>query len=438
MDVHTSFKQLHKKISDKSAKVGVVGLGYVGLPTSYYIGEKGFTVTGFDLSEDKVKMIHQGISYLKDLTNQDIVYMTEMNKFKATSNLSLLAEMDIILICVPTPIDEHKNPDLIYVKNAAKTIAKHISHSSLVILESTTYPGTTEEHVVPFFEQNGFQIGKDVFIAYSPERIDPGNTSYGLENTPKVVGGITKNCTNLASIFFGPNSYPVSHVRVAEMSKIFENSFRFVNLGFVNETAVLCNKMGIDIWEVIEASGTKPYGFMKFKPGIGVGGHCIPVDPYYLTFKAREFDERTKMIELAGELNDQMVQYTYFRLMELLNNKGILIKDAKIVVLGITYKENMNDIRESPVLRLLNKLANKPKQLYVIEPYASEEQFLQIENCKIVSYKKEVIQEADLVIIATPHELFPYQEIVQEAALIFDTKDVMTQKEIYSPKVVKL
>jgi UDP-N-acetyl-D-glucosamine dehydrogenase len=435
--VLVSQKELLNKIETKTAKVGIIGLGYVGLPTAHYHVMRGYDVTGFDLSLEKVEMIQNGVSYIEDVTEEDLRHALQTGRLHATTDLSQIVDMDIVIICVPTPINEYKEPDLSFVASASQTVAMYAKRGALVILESTTYPGTTEEYVVPPLQEKGYVIGKDVFVAYSPERVDPGNERYSLHNTPKVVGGITEACTEAAAAFIGDTAYPVSNVRVAEMSKVFENSFRWVNIGFVNEIARLCHQMDIDVWETIEASATKPYGFMKFTPGIGVGGHCIPVDPYYLTYKAKEYGERAKMIELAGELNDQMTHYTYYRVIELLNEKGILLKDAKIVVLGASYKEDINDVRESPVLPLIERLVFKTKGTYVVDPYVEEFTYKDV-HYKTFPYDPQLIRSADLVILATAHQEFPYEEIAQEAQLILDTKNRFAAMGIEKEHIVKL
>lgn len=431
------YSSLLESIETNNAKVGIIGLGYVGLPTAYFHLKKGFETIGFDLSQDKIDSINNGISYIEDITDEQMREMTEHYRFKATTDFSHISEMDVLLICVPTPINEYKEPELSYVNSAAETIAANVKEGALVILESTTYPGSTEEYVVPHFEKRGMTVGETIFIAYSPERIDPGNQKFGPHNTPKVVGGLTNKCTDLAAAFFGEISYKVSSVRVAEMTKVLENSFRYVNIGFVNESAVLCNKMGIDIWEVLNASSTKPYGFMKFSPGIGVGGHCIPVDPYYLTYKAREYGERTRMIELAGDINDHMTEYTYHRVMEILNDSGKLMKEANVVVLGAAYKENISDVRESPVLPLLDRLSFKVGKLSIVEPYVDKFSYKNV-FYKTSQYSTDLLQNADLVIIATPHEKFNYKEIADHSKVILDTKDIFAKKRIHSEYVIKL
>jgi len=430
-------EELLQKIKSCTAFVGVIGLGYVGLPTAFYKVEEGYMVTGFDVSEEKVTSINDGVSYINDIKTADLTKLVAKNKLRASTNFRLLKDMDVIVVCVPTPINEYKEPNLNYVREVSHTIAENIAPSTLVILESTTYPATTEEILIPALESKGFKVGKDVFVSYSPERIDPANKKFNLHNTAKVVGGYTEHCMDLAVEFIGEMAHPVSSLKVAEMSKVYENTFRYINMAFVNEMTVLCNKLGIDIWEVIEASGTKPYGFMKFTPWIGVGGHCIPVDPYYLTYKAKEYGQRTKMIELAGEINDHMIDFTYYRILEVLNDKEILLKKANVVLLGASYKENIADVRESPVLNLLSKLKVQVNNLAVMDPYVSE---VHVNNdiLKVSSYNKQLIQKADVVILTTAHELFPYEEIAENATTILDTKNAFSNKNIIASHIIKL
>ncbi|MFF2875914.1 nucleotide sugar dehydrogenase [Gottfriedia sp. NPDC057991] len=431
--------ELKSKIKNKTATVGIIGLGYVGLPTACYYAAKGFRVTGFDVSTEKVNSLNSGISYINDISNEQLHEIVSTNFFEATTDMKMLGMMDIILICVPTPINDVKEPNLTYVNAAGNTIAQHVTKGSLVILESTTYPGTTERFIVAPLVKRGFKVGETVFVAYSPERIDPGNKEYDLTNTPKVIGGMTKKCSEIGSEFIGDNAHLVNGVRVAELSKIFENTFRWINTALVNELAVLCKEMDIDIWETIDAASSKPYGFMKFTPGIGVGGHCIPVDPYYLTFKAKKQGQRTKMIELAGEINDGMVHYSYVRILELLAENGKLMKNASIVVLGAAYKKDIGDLRESPIVRLIEKLQDKVKNLNIIEPHSQSKEILingkKLPNSK---YNVDIVKNADLVVIGTPHSCFDWEQVFQVSNLIFDSKNIMEEQGYVSDKITKL
>jgi UDP-N-acetyl-D-glucosamine dehydrogenase len=439
LSISSSYKDyLYHKTLHKTARIGVIGLGYVGLPTAYEKAEEGYQVIGFDVSEFKVKQVNNGMNYINDIDDTKFNEITKRSKkLSATSDFSLLSKVDIVLICVPTPIDEYKQPDLSFVRSAAESIAEHLHPGMLVILESTTYPGTTEEIMMPLFEEKGYTAGKDLFVAYSPERIDPGNRQFGIKNTPKIVGGVTENCTALAAEFIGDVSYPVSSVKVAEMAKVYENTFRFINIAFANEMAVLGEKMDIDMWEVIEASGTKPYGFMKFFPGPGVGGHCIPVDPYYLTYKAKELNQNTKLIELAGEINNKMSDVVVNRAMKSLNEHGKAINGSKVVVLGAAYKKDISDMRESPILPILDELAKVNADVTVCDPFIDQVPV----NNKIRStekYSKQLLQNADLVIIGTDHSCFNYEEILEESKIVLDTRNACKEIGKNSPTYIRL
>ncbi|MGE7761377.1 nucleotide sugar dehydrogenase [Peribacillus sp. NPDC097895] len=428
---------LRKQIMNKTAKVGVIGLGYVGLPTACHYACKGYKVTGFDVSETKVQSLNNGINYINDVDNDELTQFINQNRFTATTDMKQIGEMDVLLICVPTPVNKLKEPDISYVKDVGEIVAEHVKEGTMVILESTTYPGTTEEYICTPLTERGYVMGENLFVAYSPERIDPGNKKFNLSNTPKVVGGITETCTDLACMFIGKTAQRVNGIRVAELSKIFENTFRWINMALVNEMTVLCKELEIDIWETIDAASSKPYGFMKFTPGIGVGGHCIPVDPYYLLYKAKELGHRTKMIELAGDINDGMVHYSYMRILELLASKDKLMQHSHVVVLGATYKSNIGDLRESPVVRLLERLQGKVQKLTVIEPYAKEIRINE-QIQPVAEYDVAILQNADLVVIGTPHTCFDWKSVHDHASLIFDSKNVLEESGLQSDKIAKL
>ncbi|MEY9865530.1 UDP-N-acetyl-D-glucosamine dehydrogenase [Peribacillus sp. B2I2] len=428
---------LRRELKNKTAKVGVIGLGYVGLPTACHYAAEGYKVTGFDVSESKVESLNSGINYINDVDNDELSELINQKRFTATTDMKQVGEMDVLLICVPTPVNNLKEPDISYVKDVGQVIAEHVKEGTMVILESTTYPGTTEEYICTPLTDRGYVIGDNLFVAYSPERIDPGNKKFNLSNTPKVVGGITENCTELACMFIGKNAHCVKGIRVAELSKIFENTFRWINMALVNELTVLCKELEIDIWDTINAASSKPYGFMKFTPGIGVGGHCIPVDPYYLLYKAKEHGQRTKMIELAGDINDGMVHYSYNRILELLAAKDKLMKHSHVVVLGASYKSDIGDLRESPVVRLLERLQNKVQNLTVIEPYAKEIR-INDQIQPVAKYDAAILQRADIVVIGTPHNCFDWKSVHDNASLIFDSKNVMEENGLLSDKVAKL
>jgi len=424
--------ELKRKIETKQANVGVVGLGYVGLPTAVEKAREGFQVMGFDVSVEKVEKINAGINYIPDIEDSVLRELVEDERLSASVDFQQLNRMDVVLICVPTPIDEHKQPMLGFVESAAKAISRNVKKGTIVLLESTTYPGTTDEIVVPLFEEKGFKIGEDLFIGYTPERIDPGNKHYGLSNTPKIVGGITEACTEIGAMVVGKTAYKVSSAKIAEMSKVFENTFRFINIALVNETASICEKLGIDTWEMIQASGTKPYGFMPFQPGPGIGGHCIPVDPYYLTYKAKAMGQETKMIELAGSINDSMANYVVTRMMKMLNEEGKAMKGSKIAVLGLAYKKDINDLRESPVLPIVKELKENGAQLTLMDPYITKY------GEEIALYSAKEVEEADIVLLATDHSVFPYEEIAEKAKMIFDTRNAFKEVKNIKAKYHKL
>ncbi|AOV08788.1 nucleotide sugar dehydrogenase [Sporosarcina ureilytica] len=419
-------EQLINKLETKTATVGVVGLGYVGLPLAVEKAKAGFTVIGFDVQEEKVGMVNDGKNYIGDVIQEDLEVLVASEKLKATSDYTFIRDVDAVAICVPTPLDVYKQPNMQYVESSAKAIAKYITPGTLIVLESTTYPGTTEELIKPILEATGLVIGEDIFLAYSPERVDPGNKDFNTKNTPKVVGGVTKGCTNVAAAMYRAvldgEVHEVSSPAVAEMEKILENTFRNINIALANEMAILCNKMGIDVWEVIDAAATKPYGFMPFYPGPGLGGHCIPIDPWYLTWKAREYNYHTKLIETAGEINDSMPDFVVQRCSEILNEQKKAMNGSKILVLGVAYKRDIDDYRESPVLPILDRLTKFGAEWEVSDPYITEFRF-NGEMVGTVVLTEEKLKEADLVVIATNHSGFDYELIKATAKAIFDTRN---------------
>lgn len=423
--------QLLTKLETKKAIIGVVGLGYVGLPLAVEKAKAGYKVIGFDVQEKRIEMVNQGINYIGDVVDHELADLVKSKKLIATIDYSHIKEVDAVAICVPTPLDTYKQPDTSYVINSAKEIAKFIHKGMLVVLESTTYPGTTEEVLKPILEESGLVCGKDFFLAYSPERVDPGNKHFNTKNTPKVVGGVTQACTLVASTMYRNvlegDVHEVSSPKVAEMEKILENTFRNINIALANEMAILCNKMGIDVWEVIDAAATKPYGFMPFYPGPGLGGHCIPIDPWYLTWKAREYNYHTRLIEIAGEINDNMPDFIVQRCMEILNEQGKSLKNSKILVLGVAYKKDIDDYRESPVLPILSKLTKAGAKWIAVDPHVKEFKL----NGKLEKTKnlQEVnIEEADLVLITTNHSSFDYESVAKKAKVIFDTRNSIINK----------
>ncbi|MEH7342593.1 nucleotide sugar dehydrogenase [Bacillus sp. JJ1532] len=437
MDVYTS---LLNKIEKKEAVIGVVGLGYVGLPLAVEKAKAGYKVIGFDVQAARVEQVNMGINYIGDVVDQDLADMIKNGHLEATTDYARIQEVDAVAICVPTPLDIYQQPDTSYVKSSSKEIAKYAHEGMLVVLESTTYPGTTEEIVKPALEEKGFKVGETVFVAYSPERVDPGNKQFKTKNTPKVVGGITENCTKVAAALYRNvlegDVHEVSSPAIAEMEKIFENTFRHINIALANEMAILCDKMGIDVWEVIDAAKTKPYGFMAFYPGPGLGGHCIPIDPFYLTWKAREYNYHTKLIELAGEINNSMPEYVITRSMQVLNEDGKALRGAKVAVLGVAYKKDIDDVRESPVLKIVEQLEHHGADYTVVDPYVKSFRSCD-QQVETVELSKELLNEADLVLITTDHTDFDYNMIAQESKVIFDTRNAL--KGIEKPnKYIKL
>lgn len=417
---------LLKKIQTKKATIGVIGLGYVGLPFAVEMAQNGFKVVGFDKNQGKIRQLQNGESYIADLPRENIEQMIESKHFEATKDFSMLSQADVVIICVPTPTTPDGTPNISYIEEATHAIGQNIKANVLVILESTTYPGTTEEMVQPILQKYGFTIGHDLFLAYSPERVDPGNSNFSVSNTPKVIGGITATCLELSKIFYETVLHThvctVTSPRVAEMEKLLENTFRQINIALVNELSQICYKMNIDIWEVIDAASTKPYGFMPFTPGPGVGGHCIPVDPKYLLWAGQQHGISATLIEAADKINDSMPNFVVERLSNYLRIQNKELYRANIVVIGVTYKPNINDSRESPALHVIQQLLDKQCQLTIIDPYI---QTFTIEQSHFdtVALTAPIIQKADAVLILTNHSTIDYSLIDQQASLIFDTRN---------------
>jgi len=415
---------LEQKIRNKTAIVGIVGLGYVGLPLAIAFSQAGFKVLGFDMQPKRVDSVNKGRSYIADIGSDTLSAVIANNLLEATSAQSRLGEVDAICICVPTPLTGTNEPDLSYVTRESEELSRQLQSGQLVILESTTYPGTTREVVLPILERSGLKAGQDFYLAYSPERIDPGNKKYSIRNTPKIVGGIDPLSTRLAELLYHQVAevvVPVSCPEVAEMTKVFENVFRNVNIALVNELSQLCEKMGISVWEIIDAAASKPFGYMPFYPGPGIGGHCIPLDPHYLASKATEYDFHTRFIELAAEINEQMPYYVTSRIVEALNTKGKSLNGARVLVLGATYKKDVEDIRESPALKLIQLLREKGANVSYNDPYIAK---IQIDKGTLTSVEltEECLSGADCVVIATDHSHYDYQHIADKASLIFDTR----------------
>lgn len=430
---------LMEKIQNKEAKVGIIGLGYVGLPLAVEFAKVGFTVTGIDVDERKTESINKGISYIQDIPTEEVKKLVGEGKLKATTDFSVLKELDTVNICVPTPLRKSKDPDISYIIAATKEIAKYLHKGQLIILESTTYPGTTEEVMLPMLENMGLKGGEDFSLAFSPERVDPGNPKYNTENIPKVVGGYTKQCTELAAALYRQAIeivFPVSSTRVAETVKLLENSFRSVNIGMVNELTIICNKLGVDVWEVIDAAATKPFGFMPFYPGPGIGGHCIPLDPHYLSWRVRLEGYEAKFIELAGQINRAMPEYVINKLADALNAKERTLKGAKVLVLGVAYKKDIDDVRESPALEVIKLLQKKGVSVSYHDPYIAGLGHEQI-DLQSVPLTDAVLRETDAVVIITNHSCFDYAKICSLAPLVLDTRNA-TKKLGLQANIIKL
>ena len=420
---------LEQRLRDKSALLGVIGLGYVGLPLAVEKAKAGYRVIGFDIQPHKVDMVNQAINYIGDVVDEDLATIVEAGMLTATNDFSRISELDCVSICVPTPLDRYQQPDLSYVKSTAETIAKYMHRDMLIVLESTTYPGTTEELLKPILESSGLKCGTDFFLAFSPERVDPGNRIYKTKNTPKVVGGVTPTCTELAATLYESvleaEVFKASSPAVAEMEKILENTYRNINIGLINELAMLCDKMGINIWEVIEAAKTKPYGFQAFYPGPGLGGHCIPLDPYYLSWKAREYGFHTSMIEASMMINDRMPEYCVERAARILNKVKKPLNGSKVLVLGVAYKQDIDDYRESPAIKVINHLEERGAEVVFFDPYIKEYKHEGKVKRGADALTKELIESADLVMITTAHTTVDYDSVQQHAKLVFDTKNAM-------------
>ncbi|HSK47508.1 MAG TPA: nucleotide sugar dehydrogenase [Coriobacteriia bacterium] len=429
---------LKERIESGEAVYGVVGLGYVGLPLAVEMASAEHRVIGFDVVADKVTQVNAGTSYIGDVPSERIAPLVSGGLIEATTDFSRIAECDAVAICVPTPLDAMKEPDVSYMVSAAEQIMPHLKPGVLVTLESTTYPGTTEEVLQPILERSGLKVGESMFLAFSPERVDPGNTSFSTKNTPKVVGGVTPECTEVASAFYGSfldSVIPMSSTRAAEMTKLLENIFRCVNIALVNELLVLSERMGIDIWEVVDAAKTKPFGFMPFYPGPGLGGHCIPIDPFYLSWKARQYDFHTEFIELAGKVNEDMPYYVVTRLMDALNRVGIALSKSRVLVLGIAYKSDIDDMRESPAIRTTELLLGKGADVTYHDPYVESFEVggKRIERRELT---EEVLSAVDAVLVITAHHGVDYALVAEKAPLVLDTRNAL--KDFHSDNIVRL
>lgn len=412
-------------ITQRTAHIGVIGLGYVGLPLAIEWARAGFYVTGIDIDPHRVAMCQKGISWIPDVSTDDIALLVNEGRLTATTDMTVLSELDAVSICVPTPLNKTKDPDISAVLNAVEAIAAHLHHGQLIVLESTTYPGTTDELILPLLSQSSLKVGTDFFLAFSPERIDPNNSHYGLFNTPKVVAGITRECLEMATALYKTVVdiiVPVSSTRAAELVKLLENTFRAVNIGMVNELAIISNLLGVDVWEVISAAETKPFGFMPFYPGPGLGGHCIPIDPHYLAWKLRTLNYKTRFIEVASEINGQMPRYVIERIINVMNEAGKCLKGSRILIVGVTYKHDVPDLRESPAIDIIEMLYERKAHIEYVDPYISSLRLVE-RTLTAVPLDEEHLSRADCVVIVTDHSIFDYNYIVKTASLIVDTRN---------------
>ncbi len=427
-------ESLARKIESREARVGVVGLGYVGLPLAVEYAKAGFTVTGIDLSVTKTDRVNAGESYIADIPTAELKPLVTSGKLRATTDFSVIADLDTVNICVPTPLRKTKDPDMSYIVAATQEIARYFHPGLLVILESTTYPGTTDELVLPMLEKSGLKVGEDFFLCFSPERVDPGNAKFQTKNIPKVVGGTTKACTEIGRKFYAQaleNVVPVSSTQVAEMVKLLENTFRMINIGLVNEIAIMCDGMDINVWEVIEAAATKPFGFMPFYPGPGLGGHCIPIDPFYLSWKSKQAGIEARFIELAGNINGQMPHFVVAKIQNALNEHSKPVKGSHIHIYGVSYKRDIDDVRESPAIDIMLLLARRGAKISYTDPHVPS---MKLEDLELNS--QEDFSAADCVVVVTDHSDFDYKGLVEKAPLIVDTRNAL--KHVVSDKIVRL
>lgn len=436
---------LHRAIQHKTAKIGILGLGYVGLPLACLFAEKDFVVTGFDVDPAKIRQLTAGKSYIRHIGAKRVAPLVRSGKFTASDDFRRLAQMDVLIICVPTPLTRHREPDLQFIEKTGQVIARYLKKGQLVILESSTYPGTTRDVLKPILEAGGLRSGRDFHLAYSPEREDPGNVTFGTAAIPKVVGGDGQAALELATRLYDQivvKTVPVSSPETAELVKLTENIFRAVNIALVNELKVICTAMGIDVWEVIDAAKSKPFGFMPFYPGPGLGGHCIPIDPFYLTWKAREFGINTRFIELAGEINTAMPGFVINRLVEALSARsGKALKGARILMLGVAYKKNVDDLRESPALHIMEALEKLGAKVSYHDPHIPRitptREYPELTGRRSITLTAKAVSAADAVVIVTDHDAVDYQLVAGKAQLVIDTRDAMAKRRARSGKIVK-
>ncbi|OPY62527.1 MAG: UDP-N-acetyl-D-glucosamine 6-dehydrogenase [Pelotomaculum sp. PtaU1.Bin065] len=432
-----------EKIIRREAQVAVVGLGYVGLPLAVEKAKVGFQVIGIDQNQRRVDMINEGQNYIGDVKDNELKELVSSGKIKAYAGFDVLTEADVVVICVPTPLTKNMEPDISYIINVTRQTAQYLRRGQLITLESTTYPGTTQEVMLPILEQSGLKVGQDFFLSFSPERVDPGNKRFTTKNTSKVVGGVTPACLDVALAFYSQtilNVVPVSSPAVAEMTKVFENTYRAVNIALVNELTLLCDRMGLDIWEVLNAAATKPFGIQIFYPGPGVGGHCIPIDPHYLTWKAREYDFHTRFIELAAEINMSMPYFVLDKVTKALNSFGKSLKGSKILILGVAYKRDIDDARESPAAKVLSLLLREGARVTYHDSYIPEFKVGTPDNValKSVPLTKELVESSDCIAILTDHSNVDYEEVVESAKIVVDARNATKDVKSYRDKIIKL
>ncbi|KPK39140.1 MAG: UDP-N-acetyl-D-glucosamine dehydrogenase [Omnitrophica WOR_2 bacterium SM23_29] len=432
--------KLIKKISSKKAMIGVIGLGYVGLPLALEFAKAGFKVIGIDVDKERVNKINSGHSYVLDISNEELFPLVRDSFLKATTEYSALRKLDAVIICVPTPLRKTKEPDMSYIIDASEAVAKHLRRGQVIVLESTTYPGTTDEVILPILTKTGLSIGEDFFLGFSPERIDPGNKIYKTKNIPKVVGGITPNCVDVIDCLYSQiieQVIPVSSTEVAEMVKLLENTFRSINIGLVNELALMCDKLNIDVWEVIEAAKTKPFGFIPFYPGPGWGGHCIPIDPIYLAWKARIHGFEPRFIDLSTQINSSMPTYVVERTVRALNNFGKAVKGSKILIVGVAYKKDVTDTRESPALEIIQLFKERGASISFYDPFVPKIK-LDSGTLKSIKLTASALKDKDCVLIVTDHSIIDYEFIVDKAKFVFDTRNALRHITVNRHKIERL
>jgi len=433
---------LIKQLKDKTARIAILGMGYVGLPLAVVFAEAGFHVTGIDPDGRKADALNKGVSYIPDISTETVTRLVKSGRLTASADFAALKDMDAVSICVPTPLRQTGDPDMSFIMSATEELAKHMHKGVVVVLESTTYPGTTREVLLPKLgEEKGLKVGEDWFLAFSPERVDPGRQDFTTLNTPKVVGGVTAACAEVAAAWYGgaiQHIHMVSSAEAAELAKLLENTFRMINIGLVNELAIMCERLGVDVWEVIDAAATKPFGFMKFTPGPGLGGHCIPIDPLYLSWKMKAFQYNARFIELASEINTNMPRYVVTRILDALNERGKVLKGSRCLILGAAYKPDIDDIRESPALDVIGLLQKKGAEVEYHDPYIPVLKTHDGVEMRSVPDLMDAVRKADVIVVVTDHKVYDYKAILAEAKFIFDSRNALGKMGKESPKVERL